>query len=341
MRNSLIRSEEITREYEQTRTRNKSLLGKRRAEVYEKIPRIKEIEDQGKLSYIRAARMRVLGEDAQGKQTQSASADNRKLTEEKRKLLIAAGYPADYLEEIFDCPQCMDTGYVDGARCKCFAKKLVQALYVRSNLQNVLMRENFSTFDLSYYGDEPVEGKPYTPKENMTRVFEKAKSFADDFSANRTNGNILIYGETGLGKTFLTNCIAKSVMDAGHPVLYLSANELFEEILGPFIMEGNSELKEIFDLIYDSALLIIDDLGTEFTNGFVCSQLFEIVNRRGLLGRSTLISTNLSMHELDKRYTERVVSRFVADYTVFHIYGENIRYQKRKNIIQAAQDKQA
>ena len=116
-------------------------------------------------------------------------------------------------------------------------------------------------------------------------------------------------------------------------MFYLSANELFEGILAEYLMNRKTELEELYNYIYNSELLVIDDLGTELTNNFVLSQLFEIINKRKIIGLSTLISTNLSMKQLRDRYSERIMSRIIADYTVFNIYGDNIRYQKRKKAI--------
>ena len=122
-------------------------------------------------------------------------------------------------------------------------------------------------------------------------------------------------------------------MDRKHSVFYLSANELFEDILAGHIMKNDNDYTDLYNFIYNCELLIIDDLGTELTNNFVLSELFEIINKRSIIGKSTLISTNLSIKQLRDRYTERIMSRIVDNYTVFNMYGDNIRYQKRKQAI--------
>ena len=325
--------EEILRDYENTRLKNRVLLTERRDAIYEKIPRIKELEESSKLSYLSAMRARVSGQDGSGSMRETASGENRDKTAEKKKLLREAGYPEDYLDPIYDCPHCKDTGYADGERCECFTRRIIGKLYLQSNLTNILDRENFSTFDTSYYSTEPEAGLPKSAFENITDVLHDAKVFVRDFKSGGGNGNILIYGETGLGKTFLSNCIAKEILDKGHTVLYLSSNELFERILGPFLIGKKSELADIYRLLYDCELLIIDDLGTEYTNDFVRTQFFEIINQRILLSRSTLISTNLGLKQISENYTERVMSRLIAEYNVFYLYGTNIRYQKRRNLI--------
>ena len=331
MNHTPLRIEDILHEYENTRLKNKGIAYARRDEVYERLPRVKELSEGGTLRYLAAARARVGGQDISGENKAAVQKENRQNSAEVRSLLKEAGYPEDYLDPIYDCPLCKDTGYIDDKRCSCFTKKLIDRLYLQSNLTNILDRENFETFDTTYYSKEPAEGLPKSPYENITGVLHDAKAFVRDFKPGGGNGNILIYGETGLGKTFLSNCIAKEILDKGHTVLYLSSNELFERLLGPFLMGKDNSLSELYGLLFDCELLIIDDLGTEFTNDFVRTQFFELINRRILLGRSTLISTNLGLKQLSENYTERVMSRIIADYTVFYLYGDNIRYQKRRN----------
>lgn len=325
---------DILHEYERIRLDNKRRLQERRAEVYSYIPRIEEIEAEATAAYLRAARAKVLQKEMAEQIVSRIQADNRRLTGEKRRLLLEGGYPDDYLDTIYTCRQCNDSGYVDGKKCACFLERIIDALYLQSNLKNILLKENFNTFSLDYYSRDSYSGKDYSPYENISNILNHAKDFIARFETHQSQrGNILIYGETGLGKTFLTNCIAKDLLDSGHSVLYLSANELFEGVLAEYLMNRKTELEILYNYIYNSELLIIDDLGTELTNNFVLSQLFEIINQREISGKSTLISTNLTMKQLRDRYSERIMSRIIAGYTVFNIYGDNIRYQKRRNAI--------
>lgn len=327
----------ILHSYEQTRLSNKRLLQERTQEIYTKLPRIEELDTAMRLDYLKAARLKISGTLEDIADSDSIIEKNHLLAVEKEKILIQNGYPADYLNPIYTCSKCQDTGYTDGKRCSCFIAQIIDSLYLQSNLKNILEKENFSTFSPDFYGKEPYEGKAYSPYENITNILSTSKQFIKDFDTpHKERGNILIYGETGLGKTFLTNCIAKELLDSGHSVLYLSSNELFEGVLAEYLMNRKSELEDLYNYIYNSELLVIDDLGTELTNNFVLSQLFEIINKRKIIGLSTLISTNLSMKQLRDRYSERIMSRIIADYTVFNIYGDNIRYQKRKKAIHDA-----
>ncbi len=327
-----ISIEDILHAYEKNRLANKRILQQRKEEIYAKLPRVEELMTAQKLSYLDIARRRINGDIHED--IYQAQSDNRLMTEEIKGLLVEAGYPEDYLEPIYTCDKCKDTGYIGDEKCTCFLEQIIQSLYLQSNLKNILLKENFDTFSMEYYSNSDNYGKEFTSYDNMSKVVEKAKAFVKAFEEKTENrGNILIYGETGLGKTFLSNCIAKELLDNKHTVLYLSANELFEDVLGGYLMQQKKELEELYKYVYNCELLIIDDLGTELTNNFVSSQLFEIINKRELMGLSTLISTNLGMIQLRDRYSERIMSRLIANYTIFNIYGDDIRYQKRKKAI--------
>ncbi len=320
--------EDILHDYERLRLSNNRTLQNRKNEIYSRIPRIREIDAENSLSYISAAKMKLNNKSAN--EISSIKQKNRERTAEKKKLLLENGFPEDYLEPIYNCPVCKDTGFIDQKRCKCFLDKIIDGLYLQSNLKNIFEKENFDTFSLDYYSKEIPAQKAFSPYDNVKNILDKTHEIIKDFESNKGCANILIYGETGLGKTFLTNCIAKELLDGGHSVFYLSANELFEDILAGYKMNNNKSYSDLYNYIYNCELLIIDDLGTELTNNFVLSELFEIINKREITDKSTLVSTNLSIKQLRDRYSERIMSRIVDNYTVFNIYGDNIRYQKRK-----------
>lgn len=336
MNYNTIDMDEILNRLKRFQLDNIRLLQQRKEQIYEEIPEIYEIDQTISSSSLAAARARILEDSAEAGNVLSIEeirARNHVLSEKKKSLLVQHGYTRDYLEPQYHCPKCQDTGYLNQKPCTCLKQMMIDEMYRQSNLKNILETENFDTFSLDYYSKETSEGETYSPYVNMSNILQRSIRFTEEFDVR--HDNILIYGETGLGKTFLTNCIAKKLLDTGHTVLYLSANELFEQILSRYIMAGkkNEELSSLYDYIFSCELLIIDDLGTEMTNNFTLSQFFEIVNQRILSGHSTLISTNLSIKQLQERYTERIMSRLVADYMVFYVYGNNIRYQKRKAMI--------
>ncbi|MBQ9935632.1 MAG: ATP-binding protein [Lachnospiraceae bacterium] len=319
----------IKKEYEQTRQDNQRMELERRREVFEKCPAYEELDNEATSSYISLIRDRISG----GIDSSDISIQSIKdKAARKKQLLREAGFPENFLDPIYTCSKCEDTGFVGQERCSCFREKLVNKLYLQSNLSNILEKENFSTFNLDYYSKDRIQGYDFSPYDNMTKVLSSAKSFVENFGTSSSGrGNILIYGEVGLGKTFLTNCIAKGVLDKGHKVFYLSSNELFQNILSPYLMNQEKALAELYKYVYTCELLIIDDLGTELINSFTLSNLFEIINQRNIHGLSTLISTNLGLKDLKAKYSERIMSRLVESYTVYNIYGDNIRYQKRFN----------
>ena len=297
--------------------------------IYKEIPRIAELDALLSSTNMGLARRLALQGTSEGFEISLQKKKNQEIKEEKHQLLLSHGYPIDFLDTIYTCPICKDEGYdADRKVCECVTRLKIEEFYRCSNLGKVLELENFDTFDLSLYSKEILPAYQCSPFINMSEKLEKAKQFVRDF--DEKGGNILIYGETGLGKTFLSNCIAKALLDTCHGVLYLSANELFDKILAKatFAAEPDSFTERIREYVYRADLLIIDDLGTELTNNFVVSQLFEIVNQRHLSGRSTLISTNLTLAQIQSLYSERIMSRFVESYDLYQIIGKNIRYQK-------------
>ncbi len=321
-----INYEDILSELCRIRQDNIRTQDNRKSEVYERVPRIREIDNEIAHLAIQAARERIRKQpvDDNARQTRTATLKN-----EKHELMQSAGYPDNYLDPVYNCNACKDTGYVDNKPCSCLKQMVINQLYQQSMIRNILEVENFDNFKLDFYRDEPMEGYNYTPYQNALSISEACRHFADNFDTSRQG--ILLYGETGTGKTFLTNCIAKELLDKGYTVLYLSAIKLFDNILQDIIINGGHEphQKMLYDYIYNCDFLIIDDLGTEYTNSFVLSQLFEIINTRSIRRQSTLISTNLDLQKFKNRYTERIMSRIIDSYLIFNLYGDNIRYVKR------------
>ncbi len=323
--------DELMSSYYTNQTENRALENSRKEEVYAAVPRIKEIDQLLAISSIDAVRAKLRG---QADHTDSAKEKNHTLVAEKADLLKVHGFSADYLQPIYTCTLCKDTGRIDGEYCPCFKQAWVSMLYKESTLEHLLETENFDTFDLNYYSKESDGTHPFTPYENMSNILNKSKSFVETF--DKEGGNLLFYGETGVGKTFLSSCIAKALMDTHHTVLYQSAIHLFEDVCGDVIMKkGDNPIhKEIYNYLFRCDLLIIDDLGTEFTNSFVISQLYDILNTRMRAKKSTIISTNLSLHDLTETYTDRISTRIIASYTAFPFYGENVRLAKKRKMMQ-------
>ena len=314
----------IFREYEQTQLNNRTLSENRRKAVYEQIPELEDIHNSISSLSVCQARKSLSGDANALRELKTKLSD---LANRKSALLLSAGYPIDYLDPIYTCPDCKDTGYIGNEKCHCFQKAIIDLLYSQSNLKEILKRENFDNFSLSYYSENYVD--PTTGRSSLEMIMnayataiEFVDSFADDFR------NLFLYGDTGVGKTFLTNCIAKELIDKSFSVIYLTAYEFFDTMAkGKF--EKDSIAEEMCEHIFNCDLLIIDDLGTEFSNSFTVSQLFLCVNERILRRKSTIISTNLSLETLVEMYSERTFSRITSNYTMLKLTGDDIRIKKK------------
>ena len=312
----------IMRIYNQLQFQDKYEQDQRREEVYQKVPQIRQIEDEISSQAVRCAR-KLLDGDTNAKEELKQHIED--LREQKEVLLSAFGFPADYMEMHYACPECQDTGYVDGRKCRCFKKEEIRLLYSQSNIEEVLLRENFDSFSYEYYDDRVVIPEiQMTVADYMRQVHTWCKEYVENFE--KKGGNLIFTGSTGVGKTFLTNCIAKALIDQYQSVIYLSSNDLFDVFSkNKFHYDTEEEMKDMYQYILDCDLLIIDDLGTELNNTFVSSQLFYCINERLLRKKSTIISTNLSMTMLRDTYSDRISSRIISQYSIIPLYGDDIR----------------
>lgn len=314
----------IMRTYQLRQAEHRHLLDERVREVRQKLPRIKEIDDEIASQSVQSARQLLAGNRESLSQLKEYIS---RLGEERQHILKSNGYPSDYLEMTYDCSDCHDTGYTDGNKCHCFKKAEIDLLYTQSNLQDILQKENFETFSFAYYSDTIMEENSGTSSlARITKVVEICRRFVRDF--DDVFANLFFYGDTGVGKTFLSHCIAKELLDSTHSVIYFSAQELFEEFAQKRFGRA-SETEGYTDAIYDCDLLIIDDLGTELTNSFVNSELFLCINERLTNRKATIISTNLSLKAFADTYSERIFSRISNGYTMLKLFGKDIRLLKR------------
>ena len=307
----------IMRGYQERQTRNYHELNKRRRKIYTLIPEYQQLDEAVASTSVERARMLIDGEAASLTEYRRRIADN---AARREALLLEHGYPADYLEPIYTCPDCQDTGYISGEKCQCLRRQEITLLYEQSNIQEMIERENFSTLSYEYYHGE-----------DLTR-FQNAVSVSKDFVNGFKNHyqNLFFYGTVGTGKSFLSGCIAKELLSQGHSVIYFSANGLFEKLSRySFDTKSKDSLYNFYKDLYNCDLVIIDDLGTEVTNSFVTSQLFGLLNERHMRQKSTIISTNLSLEELRDRYSDRVFSRITSNYSICKLTGQDIRIQRK------------
>lgn len=309
----------IMREYDNQRLENMHALNSRTQNVYERFPEIKQIDDQISDLAEKFASSFTSEGIMNFEQYKSKLSDLRM---EKEALLKCYHISPKELQMQYRCQDCQDTGYIGNEKCHCFKQRIIDEMYQQSNLREILKAENFSTLSYKYYDQENIK--------QMQIAIDTCKNFVEKF--DKSFENILLCGTVGIGKTFLSNCIAKEILDQGHSVLYLSAFQLFDLMAKNSFSAGDSKESDVakqYPYIFESDLLIIDDLGTELANRFTVAGFFLVINERILRKKSTLISTNLSPEEILSTYTERCASRIISNYTMLKLSGSDIRLKKK------------
>ena len=318
--------EEIMREYNERQLHNRHIMTQRRQEAFRKVPRLQEIDGAIASTAVEKARLRLNGDTSA---VDSLRSELTTLIAEREQLLLANGYAKDFLDPVYTCPDCKDSGYCNGKKCHCFQQAIINTVYAQSNIQQILKTENFDHFSYEYYAKDDISSttglSAYQTAENAVH---SCQEMIDDF--DHKPKNLFIYGKTGVGKTFLSNCTAKALLDKGYSVIYFTAFQLFD-ILSKGIFDKDEDAIAAHQNIFDCDLLVIDDLGTELCNTFTTSQLFLCVNERLLRNKSTIISTNLNLNQFVETYSERTFSRICDAYTLINLFSRvDIRIQKRK-----------
>ena len=287
----------------------------------ESVPEILETEER--MSAAGLATIKALGMGAV-----DAKEYIRKLSEinlnaqaQRRMFLKKAGFPEDWLDVHYSCPKCEDKGFVNGIMCDCFKDLLKSLEYEKLCSKLPVGSCRFDNFKLDYYPD----GAGTSPRRRMESVLNYCKTYATDFS--RRSPSLLLYGKTGLGKTHLSLAVAGKAVESGYGVIYTSAQNLFNKLEKEKFgrSDGNTE-----ETILDCDLLIIDDLGAEFTTQFTVSTLYNIINSRELEGKPTIISTNLTPEQLTSTYSERIASRILSNFVMLYFDGSDIRQIKTR-----------
>lgn len=322
----------ILKEYDNKQFRNRARLDEKINKIRRELPEYRIIDDELISSSASFAKRALLEGDSFN--IDEAISYNNLLTSKKKHILTSAGYPDNYLEMEYDCPKCQDTGYINNEPCACFKQAAIRLLYSQALINTAITTQNFDTFDYSMYSKTKVDPNlNVTPYENIVKVVEVCKNFIDELDQspeNRSIKNLLLTGNPGVGKTFLSNCIAKATLDKALSVVYITAGELFEVLEKASFKKDydNDEEDASLENIDQCDLLIIDDLGTEFMNRFTNSKLYSCINDRLLKNLPIIISTNLNYRDLRDAYSERIYSRLVGDFTTLIIIGDDIRIKK-------------
>lgn len=316
--------DQLMRSYSRDRAYQVRLLEERRTLIYKKIPELKTLDGEVASSAVASAISRLEGREDEAVRSQTSMHESM---DRRRTLLAENGFKPEDLELQYTCSDCHDTGYIGDRKCHCFRQKAVDLFYTQSGIRSALEKENFGTFSFEWYDDtrlNPATG--LSARQNMHRVVRACRDFIRNFDERRDN--LLFYGGTGLGKTFLSNCIARELIESAHSVIYYSSLDLFDALSDKAF--GNAQTQDPFtEYLMDCDLLIIDDLGTEVTNSFVSARLFYLLNQRITRGKSMIISTNLSLSEFANVYSERIFSRISSSFILLGFYGDDIRILKK------------
>ena len=315
----------IMRIYEQRQLKTQDISRKRYEEVRRSLPEYEKLEQDIASLSVQQGKLLLNGDDTALDTLHRECASIRSRMQE---LLSLGGFAEDYLAPVYTCSDCKDTGYIDGQKCHCLKQLIVDSLYQQSNLREKLQKENFDTFSLKYYSDNYRDSKGRSSLQVIKDALQICKNFVSAFDTR--SPNLYIYGSVGVGKTFLSNCIAKELLDSGHTVLYFSAVDFFSVFERVIFDKEDFDAKNLYEYIHDCELLIIDDLGTERVNSVFSSAFFNCINERLLSKNSTVISTNISLETLKSQYSERVFSRIASpDFQVLNLIGDDIRIKKK------------
>lgn len=319
LRRAAARLEEERRQREQT-------LAQRRAEVELRVPRVAEIDAKLRRTLLNVAQATFRGGDP----TEAINAlrdENLALQAERERLLAAAGYPADVLEDKPACAKCSDKGWVGANMCDCLKVLCAQEQIKELSKLLDLGEQSFRNFRLDYYSTEidPAWGK--SPRENMTLILDVCRNYANKFGKFYFD-NLFLCGKPGLGKTFLSACIARVVSENGFSVVYDTVSNVFGAFETQRFSRDDEDAREETNRYLNCDLLILDDLGSELTTSMTQATLYTLLNTRLVAGRRTVISSNLSMDDIHRRYTPQIASRLEGEFRVLPFFGEDIRLKR-------------
>ena len=311
----------IMREYDEMRQKSVRESEEKVRGIYEKYPELKAWENRAITLKVQQSKAAMDG--ASREKLDEIGDEITMLLVRRQSLLESTGLTDKDFEPEYECEECKDTGYItDGAgvrrKCRCFIKREMEILYDQSGIRSLLQRENFSKLTYDHRSGDDLD--------HLKNAVAICRKFVDDFDSEYKN--ILFLGTVGTGKSFLSCCVAHELLESCHSVIYMSAIQLFERLADSRFGNSKDESREDNENIYGCDLLIIDDLGTELSNSFVASELFGLINERNLKRRSTIISTNLSLEDINDRYSERVLSRLTGrtgNYMLIELTGRDAR----------------
>lgn len=307
--------------YEKIRTDENRKLMKRREEIKNKYPEILELDTTIQKLCLNLSMAALRGITDQN-ELNNIKEEITDLRAKKYEMLVSHGYNPDYLNLHYNCPKCKDTGFIGIDKCSCFKSKLIKLYYKDSDLEEAVKTNNFKNFNINLYSNHKLNDERYTPRKNIEDILEYITGeYLPNFKTSNTN--LLFYGNSGTGKTFLSWCIAKELLDKGFLVVYKTSDDLLRALKN---IKFNNDT-DLENLLINCDLLIIDDLGSEQITDFSSTELFTLINKKILKNKKMLISTNLSLPLISKRYSERISSRIIGEFKLFKFFAEDIRIQ--------------
>jgi DNA replication protein DnaC len=320
-----------TRQLEAIRQNREAQFSQRQRDIYAKIPRTQEIDRR-----LRATIPALLAVALRNKQNGSDAisamkAENLSLQREREQLLIQAGYSPKALEDTPICSLCGDSGWNGANMCSCLRELCTREQIRQLSSLLDLQGQSFEGFRLDYYSEDAEKGSAgLSPRAIMTGNHAICSDFARQFPDHPCR-NLFLNGAPGLGKTYLSACIAREVSERGFSVVYDTAGNIFSQFEARKF-EKDADAQESTRRYLNCDLLIMDDLGSEMTTSFTQSVLYDIVNTRLIQNRRTVISSNLSMRDVAKRYSPQIYSRLSGEYQSLLFVGEDIRQRKRNRL---------
>ena len=313
--------DEVDKKLYNTRLKSREELESKREFLYANCPRAKAIEQELSATAIHAAKAVLTGKESKNILINLKN-NNKILHEELDKIIQELGLPQDYLELNYSCEKCKDEGFVDGLMCECMKNMLRQECYKQLNKSSALELSSFESFKLDYYPDDC--------KKRMSDILEFCKNYARKFTKNAPG--LLFTGKTGLGKTHLSLSIAREVINKGYGVIYSTSQNIISKLEREKFKNTNIHENTERHFI-ECDLLIIDDLGTEFSAPFSEACIYNIINSRTILNKPIIISTNFGMREFQKKYGESTVSRIIGNNIRLEFLGTDIRQKLLKEYI--------
>lgn len=307
----------------QSRKKALSLSEQKKHEIYSKFEALRNIETELSACGAKIALAAISENPLENLQDLKNRCDD--LIKQRQTLLERAGITQSDLEPEFECSICDDTGYHNGKLCACVKKIAKQLAFMKLSSEMPIDNCRFDNFNLAYYSDQP-DDNGIVPRSKMGQIFKLCYTYAKNFSAE--SENLLFIGQAGLGKTHLSLAIANEVLNKGFGVIYGPAMDIVTKIEKDYFYKSGG-YESNMDAFLESDLLIIDDLGTEVITHFSVSVIYNIINTRILRKKPTIVSTNLSLKEIEEKYSARLSSRFIGNFTMRQFFGSDIRQLKQ------------